>query len=305
MRQSYQSSVASILKPARRFADLLWAAWVEYQRDRANYLGLAMIYYLGISIVPLLSLLVFALGLLLRYSTVAADAQERMMATLETHFGTQLPAMIEPFFNTLERESVTGSIVSLAGLMFTASVLFHQLRLSFRAIWKYDPPLVSGSVGVVIRTTIRERAISLAMVFGGGALLVLALALAATIQWMDRILGSRLLLNQTAEWWLTTLSSFTLGIFILALLFKFLPPTPIRLRHVWLAALVCAFTWVVGTRLLALYGDFFGQNRTAYGVIGGMFAILIWIKFVSQTVFFGAELCKVSVIQAEGESAAP
>ena len=158
-------------------------------------------------------------------------------------------------------------------------------------------------MGVVVRTTILERVISLAMVFGGGALLVLALALAAAIQWIDRVLSNPLLFNQTAEWWLTTLSPFTLEVVTFALLFKFLPPVPISVRHVWLAALVCAFTWMVGTQSLALYGTFFGHNRTAYGAIGGVFAILIWMKFISQIVFFGAELCKVSITRAEGEPA--
>ena len=54
--------------------NVLRLAWIEYERDRARYLAVAMIYYAIISFMPLLLLLLSALGLLLRFSAVAADA---------------------------------------------------------------------------------------------------------------------------------------------------------------------------------------------------------------------------------------
>lgn len=282
------------------FVNLLWAAWVEYQRDRANYLGVAMIYYAMVSLVPLLSLVLSALGLLLRYSTTAAEFQQKTMATLEANFGLQIREMVEPLLQALQQESVIASVVSLGGLLWAGSVLFHHLRMSFRAIWKYDPPIISGSVRAAVRTTILERAFSIMILLGGGALLITALAVNAGIQWVDRLLGSVSLFDQGAGWWLGIPSSFILDIVTFALLFKFLPPIPVRVRDVWPAAVLCAFAWAVSNLALSISGALFSSG-SAYGALGGLLAALLWMKLISQILFFGAELCKVTSKRSEAQ----
>jgi hypothetical protein len=62
------------------FAHLLRAAWVEYERDHARYLAVAMVYYAIVSLVPLVLLLLAALGLLLRFSATAAEARWQTLA---------------------------------------------------------------------------------------------------------------------------------------------------------------------------------------------------------------------------------
>ncbi len=292
-----------MLKQAKRYAvkfwDLLRAAFIEYEHDRAKYLGIAMIYYALVSLVPFIALLMSALGLLLRFSSAAAEFRQKVMASLEANFGARLHEMIEPLLNTLEQQSIIATVISLAGLLLTASVLFHNLRQGFRAIWKYDPPLVSGPLHVVVRTTIRERVISITMVLGGGALLVGALGLNAAIQAVDSLLRSVPGFDQATGWSLGALSSFIVDTITFALLLKFLPPVPIRFRDVWPAALLCAFSWVAANQALALYGVLFGTSGSAYGAIGGLLALLLWMKVVSQILFFGAEMCKVAALRAD------
>jgi uncharacterized BrkB/YihY/UPF0761 family membrane protein len=53
----------------------------------------------------------------------------------------------------------------------------------------------------------------------------------------------------------------------------------------------CAIAWIIGADLLALYASF-GDN-SAYGAIGGLLVVMVWMKFVSQVLFYGAEICKV------------
>lgn len=286
----------------RRFwassVDLLWAAWIEYQRDRAQYFAAAMIYYAIVSLVPLLSLLLSMLGLLLRYSTTVAEFERKTMSSLEATFGAQLREMIEPLLATLERQSIIATVISLGGLLLAASVLLHHLRMSFRAIWKYDPPLISGTVRTVVRTTIRERVFSITMLLGGGALLGAALSVNAAIRWVERLLASVSPFDQGASLCLGILSSFTLDLVAFALLFKFLPPIPIRYRDVYPAAILCALLWAVASQGLSLSGALL-NNKGAYGALGGLLAALLWMKVVSQVLFFGAELCKVTAKRRE------
>jgi membrane protein len=286
-----------IFEQTRRYGhslvNLLRTAWFEYENDRASYFAVAMIYYALVSMVPIFLLLMAALGLLLRFSPIALEAQQKMLIRIEASFGAQLPLTIKQLLNTVQQESIVATVISLAGILLAASVLFKHLRLTFRAIWKYEPPLVSGSMSVVVRTTILERVIAFVMVLGGGGLLLIALALMAAAQRLNRLLDSLALHGQTTGWFIATISSVIIAAITFALLFKFLPPIAIRWRDVWLATLLCSLTWVAAGEFLALYGSFFESNPNAYGAIGGLLAVLLWMNVVSQVLFFGGELCKV------------
>jgi membrane protein len=278
---------------SRRLLELLRAAWVEYEQDRARYLAVAMIYYAIVSLVPLFLLLLAALGLLLRFSPLAAEVQHQVLQGIEAGFGPDLRRTITRLLDALRRESIIATAISLVGLLFTASLLFRHLRLAFRAIWKYDPPLVSGAVGAVVRTTVLERVISFLMVLGGGGVLLAALALVAATQWLSPRLTGLPLLGWLAGWLLATASSFGLVALTFAFMLKFLPPVPLGWRQVWLATLLCTLAWMLASELLSLYGVFVGHSRTASGALGGLLAIMLWMNIVSQVLFFGAELCKV------------
>jgi YihY family inner membrane protein len=278
---------------SRALVEVLRAAWVEYERDHARYLAVAMVYYALVSLVPLFLLLLAALGLLLRFSAVAAEARHEVLRGLEASFGPELPATITRLLDTLQRESIVATVVSLAGLLLAASVLFRHLRLTFRAIWKHEPPLVSGSVRAVVWVTIVEKVVSFVMLLGGGGLLLAALGLIAATQWLDPLLAGVPLLGRIAAWLLAASSSFVLAALTFGLLLKVLPPVPVRWRHVRLATLLCALTWVVTGESLALYGLLFGNHGSASGALGGVLAVMLWMNVVSQALFFGAELSKV------------
>ena len=273
---------------------LLREAWVEYEVDRARYLAVAMTYYALLSVVPLLSLLLAALGLMLRFTTVAAEARQQMLAAIEGRFGPDLSAAITGLLTTLQQESIIATVVSLVGLLVAASLLFRHLRLTFRAIWKYEPPLIAGSLRLVVRATLVERVIAFSMVLGGGGLLLVAMALIAASQWVSNLP----LLGGATGWFLGAFTSMLLAVLTFAVLYRLLPPVPVRWRHVWLAAVLCALAWVVASELLAFSGGVLGGSRSMYGALGSVLAVMLWMNVVSQVLFFGAELCKVVATRA-------
>ena len=282
----------------RRYAffRLLRTVWYEYEHDHARYFALAMVYYALFSLVPLLLLLLGTLGLALRFSVVATAAEQEVLLLVGTSFGPELKATIEALIDRLRQESVVATIVSLAALLLAGSVLFGQLRLAFRAIWKYQPPLVSGSVRVVLRTKVREQVIAFAMMATAGVLLVVGLGLFAAVQWLSGLFGNAPLIRDATAWLLGLTGPTVIVTLTFALLFKFLPPVRLPWRHVWLASVLCAAGWMVIVEGLALYGAYFGRS-SAYGAIGGLLAIMLSMNLVSQLLFYGAELCKVVAFQ--------
>jgi len=278
-----------------RFAGLLRAAWLEYERDRARYLAVAMIYYAGISLIPLLVLLLSGLGLPVRFWPTAVGAERDVLAAVEGHLGPDGLAAARSLLETLRRESYIAMIAGLAGLVFTSARLFMHLRQAFRAIWRYEPVLTSGSVGTVLLTAILEQAIALVMVLAGGALLVAGLALVASTRWLNQrlfdVLSNLPLLSRSAGYLVTATGGLVLAMITFWPLFKFLPPVRITWRAAWPATLLSAVAWMLAIEVLSLYGRWFGDSAT--GALGGLFAVLLSMNIMSQVLFFGAELCKI------------
>jgi membrane protein len=273
---------------------LLRAAWQEYERDRARYFAGAMVYFALMSLVPLLLLLLAAIGWSLRFSSVAAGTEAHLLALVETSLGEQFRRIIETLLTQLQQESLVTTVAGLLGLLYTASKLFRHLRMSFRAIWKHEPPLVAGPMRERLGTTAREYAIAFVMVLSGGLLLVLALVLLSVTQRLSRLLVALPLAYQVPAWLLTLPSSIVIVGLTFALLLRFLPPFPLGWRYVWLATLLCTVSWIIGAELVTWFSALFlSDGPTALGAFGALFVTMIWFDKVSQLLFYGAEVCKV------------
>lgn len=202
--------------------------------------------------------------------------------------------MLEGLIRRLEEGSVAATVISLLGLMWTSSKLFGHLRMTFRAIWKQAPPIMSGSPRRALWAMLLERIIALSMVLAGGALLVAAVVLLTMLASLGRFLGGLPAVGRTAAWLLAALSPGLIAFTVFALLFRFVPPVRQPRRAVFLASGLCAGAWVLGGELMGLYVTHFGANLGAYGVIGAILLLMLWMNVVTQVLFFGAELCKVA-----------
>jgi membrane protein len=273
---------------------LLREAWQEYERDRARYFAGAMVYFALMSVVPLLLLLLAAIGWSLRFSSAAAGMEGHVLTIVETNLGEQFRRIIETLLAQLQRESLVATFAGLLGLLYTASKLFRHLRMSFRAIWKYEPPLVAGPMRERVGTTVREYAFAFLMVLSGGLLLVLALVLLSATQRLSRLLVMLPLADRVPAWLLALPGSIAIVGLTFALLLRFLPPFPLGWRHVWLGSALCTASWIIGAELVTWFGALFASGGpTALEAFGALFVTMIWFDKVSQLLFYGAEVCKV------------
>ncbi len=128
-------------------SSLLRAAAGEYVRDYAHYFAGAMVYYALLSLVPLLVLLMAALGWLLRLSPLAVDLEQQLLQHGRSHVRRRLARRRRTSVSLyLQRGSTIATLIGIVGLLMTSSALFAHLRMTFRALWKQAPPLASGSI---------------------------------------------------------------------------------------------------------------------------------------------------------------
>lgn len=275
------------------FARLLRMAAGEYVRDYARYFASAMVYYALLSLVPLLVLALAALGWLLRLSDLASEVERRLLELVSENLGDDLVEALPALLARLEESSVLATLIGVVGLMLTASLLFKHLRMTFRALWKHAPPLASGSLLSVLRDKFMERLIAFWIVLGGGLLLLGLLAGIAILQRLALKAGAVTPLGDVLTWLLAVLSALVVVPATFAFLYKSLAPVALRWSDVWFGAAFAGLAWILGAELLGLYAAYAAEGLSAYGAIGGVLIIMLWMQAVSQVLFFGAELCKV------------
>ncbi|MFC4313574.1 YihY/virulence factor BrkB family protein [Steroidobacter flavus] len=275
-------------------SNLLRAAASEYVRDYAHYFAGAMVYYALLSLVPLLVLLMAALGWLLRLSPFATDLEHQLLNTVEIAFGADLRVAVEQVSEHLQRGSILATLIGLVGLLLTSSALFAHLRMTFRAIWKRAPPLASGSLLRAIQMKVTERVIAFGIMCGGGALLLALLAIIGTLQWLAALPGEVPLLGDTLSWLLPLLGSLVIAPLTFALLLRALPPEQLSWTDVRLTAILLGLTWIFGAEVLSVYAAHAARKWSAYGAIGGILIVMLWVHAISKMLFFGAELSKVT-----------
>lgn len=281
-------------------SSLLRAAASEYVRDYAHYFAGAMVYYALLSLVPLLVLLMAALGWLLRLSPLAVDLEQQLLHTVEVTFGADLRGAVEQVSLYLQRGSIMATLIGFVGLLMTSSALFAHLRMTFRALWKQTPPLASGSLFSALRMKLTERAIAFGIMFGGGALLLALLAIIGALQWLAALPGELSLLGDTLGWLLPLLGSLVIAPLTFALLLRALPPMQVRWSDVRVAAILLGLTWIFGAEVLAVYAAHAAKKWSAYGAIGGILIVMLWMHALSKMLFFGAELSKVTFHERQG-----
>ena len=76
-----------------------------------------------------------------------------------------------------------------------------------------------------------------------------------------------------------------------AMLFKWMPSTPIAWSDVWFGALLTAALFVLGRSLIGLY---IGKSGVVspFGAAGSLVVLLVWVYWSAQIFLFGVELTR-------------
>jgi membrane protein len=265
----------------------------EFQNDEAGALGAALAYYATFSIFPLLLLLLAGLGWVLNFWPVAINAQEQILAVASQNFSPKLAETLEQLLEVLKDRAGAATGIGLLTLLFGASGVFQQLDVSFNKIWKVPKKSEASGILTTITTVLRDKLFSFGMVLAVGFLMMVSLALTGVSRALLNVLRDVPVIGGAFGYIAGLLITISISTLVFALLFKYLPNTRVRWNDVWLGALLTAIIWEIAKRLLALYIDYTSRSFSAYGAIGTILVLMIWVYFSSQVLFLGAEFTEV------------
>jgi membrane protein len=180
-----------------------------------------------------------------------------------------------------------GTVIGLALALFGASGVFGELQGTLNAIWDVDSRPGRGIWGFV-----RDRFFSFTLVLGVAFLLLVSLVLSAALAAIG-VYFSHALPGGAAVWQgVNSLISFGVTALLFAMIYKAVPDVKIQWRDVWVGALATAALFTLGKLAIALY---VGRSTVAspFGAAGSVVALVVWVYYSAQILFFGAELTQV------------
>jgi len=264
------------------FAKQVLSAW---SKDRVPSMSAALSYYTLFSLVPILLICIGFAG----YIFGSEEAQGRILGGMSDMIGhttgKQIRIMIE---NANKAEtSLSAQIFGVMILIFGASGIFLEIQRGLNRIWEVVPNSHQSWMELLMK-----RFLSFTMVFGFAFFLLVSMLLGVFLTAVgDHI--ARYIGIDAIQIFLSRIFYFCIDMFLFAMIFKILPDLKIRWKEVWLGAVITTCLFNLGKYLLGLYLNY-AKISSSFGIAAGSIVILlIWVYYMSQIFFIGAEITKI------------
>jgi membrane protein len=255
----------------------------EFMEDRPMELSAAVSYYTLLSLAPIVLVTVAVASLLFRRE----DVEQRIVAEVSGLVGPSGTEVIRSVLQSAAdpAKSKLSLVIGLVTLLAGATTVFVQLQDSLNRVWDVEARPKRSAIWAFVK----ERLLSLAMVFGIGFLLLVSLVVSTGLSAVGDWAGGQIANN---------VISIVVITLLFAMMFKYLPDAKVAWRDVWFGALTTAVLFTLGKFLIGLY---LGRASvgSAYGAAGSVVVVMVWVYYASLIFFFGAELTHVHAKQTQ------
>jgi membrane protein len=272
-------------------------AWVS---DRCDRMAAALSYYALFSLFPLALLSVTGLGFVL-----GADpgTRERLIAAYDFTSSPGLRGLLDDTLAGMQQHQTArgiGMAVGIASLLFGASGVFSELQNDLDQIWR-APPAPSVGAWATVVNAVRGKAVAFVLVLAAAGVLLASLVASTVLAALGET-GERV--APSAPLWplVELVGSAVFLALVLAVLFHALPRVRVRWRDAFLGAGLAGILISAAKKGLAFYLAHMG-SYAAYGVVGSVLGLLLWIYVTSMLLFLGAEVARTCAHRYRATSA--
>ena len=233
----------------------------------------SLAFYALLSLAPLLVLLLWLTA------SLYGSAQDAIVDQVGELAGREAASVASTVIANADQRPGIGSLAGLWStlLLFVGSTaVFARLQDALNLIFRTDAARLPG-----LRAWIRKRVLSFGVVLALGFLLLVATTVSTVLQLI--LAGMPSLLPVFGS-----LASMALYALSFALLYHFLPDRRVRWRQALFGGLITAGLFVLGRWAIGLYLATAAPG-SAYGSMGAMVLLLVWMYYAA-VVFFGGAL---------------
>lgn len=261
-------------------------AFREMQKDHVDQLGAAIAFFASFSLAPLLIIATSIAGFVLGEDVV----RQRVFMEIDRALGPEVMAYVERVIaNSFQPQNNLFAVISgVVILLFISIGLFNQLQTAMDRIFRV-PDKKEEKEWIVL---LRDNFLSFIMVVGTGFLLFATVLADTIISFVGDYVNEVIPFNIGTVFFLDSLLSFLLTVFVFAVFYRVLPTKKIEWQYIFPGALFTAILFEIGKFVMTL---FFAMSRIAsiYGVAGSLVILLFFLFFSAQIFLFGAEFIKV------------
>jgi membrane protein len=282
---------------ARDLWYILKCAVAGWWNDNVPRLGASLAYYTLFAMAPILVISIAIAGFFFGAEAVRGEVVSQMRGLVGDTGALAVQSMLENA--ATRRDSALATVIGLATFFLGATGAFLELQTALNGIWRVKPRPNAG-----LRQMLFQRLISFGLVVGVGFVLLVSLVISAALAALDRYIGNAFPGFAVVWTAINVLVSFGVVTLLFAMIYQFLPDVELRLRDVWVGALVTAGLFTVGKGLIGLY---LGTSAIAssYGAAGSVVVLLVWVYYSAQVVLLGAEFTKAYVQRFEAKRPRP
>ncbi|WP_086476687.1 MULTISPECIES: YihY/virulence factor BrkB family protein [Arenibacter] len=256
-----------------------YKAWMANDPWR---LSAVVAYYAVLSLPALLVIIINIVGSIWGVDIVQGRLTDEFSSALGREAATAIEGIISETQH--EKKNLISTIIGIGTLLFGATGVFYQLKISLNQIWQVRP-----DPNARVWKLITDRARSFAFILVIGFLLLTSFILTAAISALNSYIKK---LFPDLVLYIAYLMDILISVGIIsvlfALMFKYLPDVKIKWKTVWKGAILTSVLFVVGKTLLGLYFAEAAPGST-YGAAGTVVLILLWVSYSCLILFFGAQ----------------
>lgn len=257
----------------------------EWNADNALMWSAALAYYTLFSIAPVLLIAIAIAGLVFG----AEAAQGQIMGQMRSLVGADGATAIQELLQSANkpRSGIISTVLGFLILLWGASGVFSTLQQALHTMFDIRPKPRLGIMGFA-----RSRFVSIGMVLGIGFILLASLVVSAGLSSLWQVLGAFTPLPKGIFPVLDAVLSIGVITVLFAVVFKFLPEVVIAWRDTWIGSAITAVLFTIGKWAIGLY---LGTSNvaSAYGSLGSIVVLIIWVNYSALILFFGAEFTQV------------
>lgn len=262
----------------------------EWEEDDGNTLAASVAYYAVFSLFPLVLILVSVLGFVLRFSPTAQNAQEEFLKVVAQNTSPALSQQVSQALAQVRMGASFGGPIGVVFLVWAAISIFAQIESAFNRIWQTKATAETRGILQGLRFVLHQRFRAFLMLVGTG-ILFLAAFIAQTVV----AIAWAYVPDLPGSWlgWSTVQFVFGLALswLFFTLIYKILPKPEIYWSEAAQGGLLAAVLWEVSRETLSWL--LWRNTYSAYGVLGSLIVILLWIYIGSVVLFLSAEYVQV------------
>jgi membrane protein len=283
----------TVILPARPSQVILQTV-LKWQRDNCLDMGASLAYYALFSLFPICLVMLSIAGTLLGSNS---NYYDQLIELTQNVLPNQTFKIFRQALTNLNESSFSAGIIGFGILILTASRIFDALNQNVNKIWS-SVLKAKNNVGVKHHAFnfIKNKILAFLLVLSTVLVFLLVMFANLATQIVLDILGQ---FEPTIAWigfdkllfisaWQTGISYFVITTIIITL-FKLLPPVRLDWWDIFPGSLLTAAA-IMGLQNAVSSGIIrIGENLQAYGVVGNVMVLLLWIYLIFQVFFIGCE----------------